>query len=416
MFASKLLGALGVILILFVCWLISENRRAFPFRIVIFGLALQFAAATFILYVPAGVGIFQWIGDKVTTFLNYGYKSADFLFGNLLNPGFSGTFGFQFAAIVLVTIVFFSSFISILYHYGIMQRIVYAMAWVMEKTMGTSGVESLNASANVFLGQTEAPLLIRKYLPYASRSEVCAVMVGGFCTIAGGVMAAYISMGISAETLIAASVIAAPTGLMLSKIAVPPTATDTTTEEIKHIDLPRADNVLVAITDGAADGLKLVLNIIAMLIAFISLIALLDAGFRSLDAWLTPIGFPWLPSSLAELLGYIFQPFAYIANIPANEARTFGALVGQKIALNEFVAYADLAKMIQSGAISERTARIATFALCGFANFSSIAIQIGGLGAMVPDKKTEIAQLGLKAMTIGALANLMTAVIAGLYL
>lgn len=414
MILQKLLSILGIVVVLLVVWLMSEDKKKFPFRIVIWGMILQFTLGFFVLYVPFGIQFFQWVGDQITVFLGYGSKSAEFLFGNMTLPAWSQTFGFQFAITVTVTIVFFSAFVNVLYHFGIMQKIVYGMAWIMQKTMGTSGIESLSGSANVFMGQTEAPLLIRHYLPSASRSELNAIMVCGFATIAGGVMAAYIQMGISATMLITASLISVPGGLYLSKIAVPPDEKVKSLKDLKEVDIPKTESALVAVTNGASDGLMLALNIMAMLIAFIAIIAVFDAGLKLVHDLCLNIGINWIPASLKELLGFVFQPFAYLAGIPAEEAKTFGSLIGSKVSINEFIAYLDLSTLIRNGQISERTAKIATFAICGFANFSSIAIQIGGIGSMAPGRKAEIAQLGVKAMIVGALTNLLTSIIASI--
>ena len=411
---NTLIGIFGILLVFLLVWLLSENKKKFPFRIIIWGIIIQFALAVFVLNVDIGIDMFQWLGGQVRTFLNYSMDSAGLLFGNIAKPENSITFGSQLAIIISVTIIFFSAFVSVLYHLGIIQKVVYAMAWVMQKTMGTSGVESLSASANIFIGQTEAPLLVRHYLRDASRSEINSIMVGGFATIAGGVMAAYIAMGISPVILITASIISAPGGLMLSKIMIPPSGKVRTLKELKETDTPKSENVLTAITNGAGDGMKLSLNIVAMLIAFVAMIAIIDAGLGWLKYLLADMGFAYFPGSLKEILGYIFQPFAYLLSIPQEEIQAFGNLFGTKVGINEFIAFSDLSEMIKSGAISERTAKLATFALCGFANFSSIAIQIGGLGALVPEKKSEIASLGLKAMFIGALTNLLTTMIAGL--
>ena len=409
-------GIIGILIIIGIVWIFSNEKRKFPFRIVLIGIASQLILAYFILKFPIGVEVFNSLGNAVTNFLNSSLKSADFLFGNALNPEHFATFGFQFAIIVTCTIVFFSAFVSILYHYGIIQKIVYFMAWVMQKTLRTSGVESLSASANIFLGQTEAPLLIRHYLKDVSTSELFSIMTVGFATIAGGVMAAYIAMGIDATFLITASIISAPGGLILSKIVIPPPAKVTSLEELETIEIPKSSNILMAISNGATDGIMLSINIMAMLIAFIALIAIFDGGLGIVHNWLSPLGLDYFPSSFRQLLGYIFMPFAFITGIPWEEAQAFGGLLGTKLAVNEFVAFSDLSEMIRSGAISTRTATIATFALCGFANFSSIAIQIGGIGSLVPERKEELSRLGLKAMLTGAMTNLMTATIAGMLL
>lgn len=413
MIVTKLISVLGIVLIFSIAWLMSENRRRFPWRVVIWGLILQFSLAIIVLYIPIGVKVFKWFGDLVAQFLEFSKRGAEFVFGNLGKTENQNVFGYQFAIIISSTIIFFSAFVSILYRYGIIQRFVYWMAWVMSKTMGTSGVESLSAASNVFLGQTEAPLLVRHYLNKSTRSELFSIMVGGYATIAGGVMAAYISMGISPVILITASLISAPGGLIVSKIVIYPASSVKDIKEVKNISVPETQNILDAITQGAGDGMKLAINVVAMLIAFISIISLLDSGFLLVNSWLEPVGI-YFPKSLKEIFGYVFLPFAYIVGIPSNEAQTFASLLGTKISINEFIAYADLAQLIKSGAISQRTIDLATFALCGFANLGSIAIQIGGLGALVPSRRSEIVQLGFKAMIVGALVNLLTATIAGI--
>ncbi len=413
MIVERLLCILGIVIIFFLAWLLSENKRKFPVRVVVWGFAIQFALAVLVLYVPFGVYSFRWLGDRVAEFLSFSQRGAEFVFGNLGRSEYKNTFGYQFAIIISATVIFFSAFVSVLYRYGIIQRVVYAMAWVMSKTMRTSGVESLSAASNVFLGQTEAPLLVRHYLTNATRSELFSIMCGGFATIAGGVMAAYIQMGISPVILITASLISAPGSLMLSKVVIEPKSSVQRIEEIKQISIPETKNLLDAITRGAGDGMRLAINIVAMLIAFISLIAIVDAALVLVHNWLAPLGI-YSPMSLKETFGYLFVPFAYLVGIPPSEAQVFASLFGTKISINEFIAYADLASLIKSGAISQRTIDLSTFALCGFANLGSIAIQIGGLGALVPDRRTEVVQLGFKAMLVGALTNLLTAAIAGI--
>ncbi|MCX7880386.1 MAG: NupC/NupG family nucleoside CNT transporter [Ignavibacteria bacterium] len=415
MFWTKILSFFGLLFVFLLVWLISENKRKFPVRVVFWGLILQFGFALLVLYVPFGVESFRWLGDRVAEFLDFSKKGAEFVFGNLGKIEHQNLFGYQFAVIISATIIFFSSVVAVLYRYGIIQRIVYAMAWVMSKTMGTSGVESLSAASNVFLGQTEAPLLVRHYLPNATRSELFSIMCGGFATIAGGVMAAYIQMGISPVILITASLISAPGSLMLSKIVIEPKSSVKSIKEVKHITIPETKNILDAITQGASDGMRLAINVVAMLIAFVSLIALIDAGLNLVHTWLAEVGI-YFPKSLKEIFGYVFLPFAFLVGIPAEEAKIFASLLGTKISINEFIAYANLAEMIKNGALSQRTITLATFALCGFANFGSIAIQIGGIGALVPERRHEVALLGFKAMIVGALANLLTATIAGLIL
>ncbi len=412
MFWAKIISLIGILVIFFICWLISENKRKFPFRVVLWGLGLQLVFALLVLYVPIGVNTFRWLGDQISEFLNFSKKGAEFVFGNASKTEYQNVFGYQFAIIISSTIIFFSAFVAILYRYGIIQRVVYWMAWVMSRTMGTSGVESLSAASNVFLGQTEAPLLVRHYLTSATRSELFSIMCGGFATIAGGVMAAYIQMGISPVILITASLISAPGSLMLSKIVIEPKSSVKDIKDVKNIYVPETKNILDAITQGASDGMKLAINVVAMLIAFISLIAIVDSLLQLLNSWMSPIGIS-TPKSLREVFGYVFLPFAYLVGIPSNEAHYFASLLGTKISINEFIAYTDLANLTQAGVLSERTIKLSTFALCGFANFGSIAIQIGGLGALVPSRRDEIVQLGFKAMIVGALTNLLTATIAG---
>jgi CNT family concentrative nucleoside transporter len=413
MIVERLLCILGIVVIFSLAWLLSENKRKFPVRVVVWGFAIQFSLAMLVLYIPFGVYSFRWIGDRIAEFLSFSQKGAEFVFGNLGKSEYKNVFGYQFAIIISATVIFFSAFVSVLYRYGIIQRVVYAMAWVMAKTMRTSGIESLSAASNVFLGQTEAPLLVRHYLNNATRSELFSIMCGGFATIAGGVMAAYIQMGISPVILITASLISAPGSLMLSKVVIEPKSSVQRIEEIKQIAIPETKSLLDAITRGAGDGMRLAINIVAMLIAFISLIAVVDAGLGLLHNWLAPVGI-YSPTSLKEIFGYLFVPFAYLVGIPPGEAQVFASLFGTKISINEFIAYADLANLIRSGAISQRTIDLSTFALCGFANLGSIAIQIGGLGALVPERRTEVVQLGFKAMLVGALTNLLTTAIAGI--
>lgn len=382
-----------------------------PWRIILWGFALQFALAFVVLYTPWGVAAFENIGNAFTTLLSFSKTGTLFLFGNLVHPHYFNTFGAQVALTIVPTIIFFSSFISVLYHIGVMSRIVYGIAWVMNKTMGTSGPETLNAAANIFIGQTEAPILIRGYLDRCSQSEIQAIMVAGFATIASSVMGAYISFGISAKYLLFASILAAPGSLLISKIAFPPTGDELTFNHISPSAERTATNVLEAATNGARDGLMLALNVVAMLLAFIALVAVADAGMLWIHERVL-----WFPSSLSNALAYVFMPFAYLVGVPQNEAHIFAKLFGTKIALNEFIAYKDLADAIKLGALSQKTATLCTIALCGFANISSIAIQIGGIGALAPNRRIDLARVGWRSMTLGALTNLMVTAIASLFL
>jgi CNT family concentrative nucleoside transporter len=409
---EQAIGILGIVFILFLCWLLSENKRAFPWRMVIIGLSLQIVIAIFIMKLPFGIALMSGIGNAVSGFLALASNGAQMLFGNIADPAYGKTFGFQFAFSVLPVIIFFSSVMSMMYHLGIMQYIVRGMSWFMSRTLKTTGIESLSASANVFLGQTEAPLLIKPYLASATRSELNTVMVGGFITIAGGVMAGYIQMGVPASSLITASVMSAPAGLMLSKIVIPSPKQESSMVKTKP-ELPQSSTLLEAAANGAMDGLKLSAGIAAMLIAFVAIIAGINLGMLNLHTFLAQYSI-WFPHDLKALFGLLFTPIGYVIGIPAQDISTFGALFGTKLSLNEFLAYADLSTYIKQGNLMPKTVTMSTFALCGFANFSSIAIQIGGIGAMIPERKKDIAELGLKAMITGALGNLLTATLAGL--
>jgi CNT family concentrative nucleoside transporter len=377
---------------------------------VITGTALQFVFALLILRTPWGRSFFSWLNDAVTGFLDFSDKGAAFLFG----PGFAEH---MFAFKVLPTIIFFSSLITVLYYFGVLQWIVAKMAKIMVKVMGTSGTESLAAAVNVFVGQTEAPLLIRPYVATLTNSEMMALMVGGFANIAGGVLAAYVSMGISAGHLIASSVMSAPASLLIAKMMFPETEHSHSKGEVDiQVERPWA-NAIEAASDGASEGVKLALNVAGMLIAFIALVAVVDASlgkFCELVQGHLWAGMPLL--TLQGVLGTLLRPLAWVMGVPWDEAGRVGSLLGIKTVLNEFVAYGELQKMIAAGELSERARTIATYALCGFANFSSIAIQIGGIAPMAPERRGDLARLGLKAMIGGSLATFQTAVIAGMLL
>ena len=401
---TQLVPLLGLVVMLGLAWALSVNRSAIRWRPVVVGTALQLLFAVLILRTEAGRAVFDFIGAGVTRFLDFTDAGAEFVFGEKFKE-------FYFAFKVLPTIIFFSSFITILYYFGILQRVVRLFARIMMKAMGTSGSESLSASANIFVGQTEAPLLIKPYVGTMTKSELMAVMTGGFATIAGGVMAAYVGMGISAKHLLAASVMSAPAALVMAKLMFPETEESPTAGKVSiEVERPWA-NSLDAAASGATDGLKLALNVGAMLIAFVALIALLDYPIGRLghllgyDSW-----------SLKAGLGLIFRPLAWVMGVPWQETPQVGALIGIKTAVNEFVGYAEMQKMIAAGQLSERAQVIATYALCGFSNFSSIAIQIGGIGAIAPERKADLARLGLRAMVAGSLACFQTATIAGLLL
>jgi CNT family concentrative nucleoside transporter len=414
-------SAIGIIVIMLIAVAWSSGRRHIPWRTVLWGLLLQVALCLLVIVFPPGVEAFRRLGDGITWFLGFATEGASFLFGDLPLPKGQAVVGFQFALTITSVIVFFSSFMAILYHYGIMQRIVRFTAGLLQRTMRTSPIESINAVGEIFLGQTESPLLVRHYIPHITASELFAMMVGGFATIAGSTMGVYIARGISATDLMIASILAAPAALVLAKVAEPqaPVADEDAPSHAASVDLDPvigAGNVLDAVARGALDGAKLALNVIVVLIAFKALVAAFDAmmgiGATSLMSW----GLPWAPRSIEELLGVLFLPFAWLAGIPAQEAQTFASLLGTKISLTEFIAYDRLADLVAQGALSERTVRLATIALCGFANVMSIGIQIGGYGMMAPGRRADVARFGFKAMCIGALANLLTACLVGLFI
>lgn len=412
---DRLISLVGVVAMIFIAWLMSYDRRNFPWRIVFWGTGLQLVFAFFILWTDVGKTVFQWTGEKVSAFLDFTRFGSQFLFDNLAKPEYQTTFGFQFAFRILPTIIFFSAIMSMLYHLGLMQKIVEGIARVMAKTMGTSGAESLSCSSNIFVGQTEAPLLIRPFIAKATNSELMAIMCGGFATVAGGVMAGYIAMGIPAAHLLAASVMSAPAALLIAKVILPEKEEPVTKGHVKVPPGKIADDVIEAAAVGAADGVKLAVNVGAMLLAFIAIIAVVNAGMGVLhDALANWAGFPYFPQDLRTLFGWIFSPLAWLMGVPWKDCAEFGNLLGTKISINEFIAYVHLGELIKSGGMSERGITIATYALCGFANFSSIAIQIGGIGGMAPERRGDLAKLGLRAMFGGALASWMTAAVAGM--
>jgi concentrative nucleoside transporter, CNT family len=413
-------SAIGIVIIAAIAFVWSSSRSRIPWRTVAWGMILQVVLCLLIIVFPPGIELFRRLGDGITWFLGFANEGAAFLFGDLPLPKGQAVVGFQFALTITSVIVFFSSFMAILYHYGIMQRIVSFTAGLLQRTMRTSPIESINAVGEIFLGQTESPLLVRHYIPHISASELFAMMVGGFATIAGSTMGVYVARGISAADLMIASILAAPAALVLAKIAEPEAPSHAPDEKpASVVDLDpvlHSGNVLDAIARGALDGAKLALNVIVVLIAFKALVAAFDSmmgiGATSLMQW----GLPWAPHSIEEMLGVLFLPFAWMCGVPSHEAQTFASLLGTKISLTEFIAYDRLADYVSSGALSERTVRLATIALCGFANVMSIGIQIGGYGMMAPGRRAEVARFGFKAMCIGALANLLTACLVGLFI
>ena len=409
----RMIAACGLIAMIAIAWFLSSDRRRFPWRVVVGGMVLQVTFALMILRTRPGQSVFQLLGDFFTKLLDFVDAGSSFVFGEDFRQHY-------FAFKVLPTIIFFSAFMSILYHLGVMQFVVRLLGAVMQRTLGTSGAESLSAAANIFVGQTEAPLVIKPYLPGMTRSEMMAVMVGGFSTVAGGVMAAYVGMNINAAHLITASVISAPAALLIAKVLQPETDKPETSGLTSH-SLPReTKNLIEAATVGASDGLRLALNVGAMLIAFMALIAMIDYGMEHISAWvMAQFGIvdaaPW---TLSRLCGLVFAPLAWLIGIEWKECLAAGELLGIKMVANEFVAYERLsrwlAEPVETRVLSERSVTIITYALCGFSNFASIGIQVGGIGGLVPERRTELTQLGLRAMLGGTLACLMTACIAGI--
>ncbi|MEL7333117.1 MAG: NupC/NupG family nucleoside CNT transporter [Cyanobacteria bacterium J06560_2] len=410
---EKIISLLGIAIFLGIAYSLSTNRQAIRWKPVVGGLILQFLLAIFILRTRVGLAIFSWLGDLIVQFFAYSDAGSIFVFGEDFKD-------FFFAFKVLPSIIFFSAFISILYHYGILQRAVKGMAWIMRRAMGISGVESLSAAANVFVSQTEAPLVIRPYIKSMTTSELNAVMVGGFATVSGWLLPAFISLGISAEHLITASVMSAPAGLAIAKILCP--ETQSVNRDPVDVAHKKATNVIDAVTTGASEGVKIAVSIAAMVIAFLGLLA----AVNGLLGWAGGlVGLPQL--SLELIMSYLLAPVAWLMGIAWSDCSQVAVLLGKKVILNEFIAYTSLQQLIEGTSVipgqtqvavevSERSLTIATYALCGFANLGSIGIQIGGLSALAPDRQSELAELGLRAMIGGTLASFMTAAIAGFLL
>ena len=438
--SARLVSLLGMVVLLVLGWLMSTDRRAIPWRVIVYGIGLQLVFAVLILKTPAGEQVFSWINDVVVALLGFTVEGAKFLFGNLVDntvpvtgdgalaPGTVAQTGAFFAFNVLPTIIFFSSIMTLAYHLGIMQAVVKGVAWVMQRTMRTSGAETLSASGNIFMGQTEAPLLIKPFVATMTKSELMAVMTGGFATVAGGVLAAYVGMLVAffpdiAGHLLAASVMSAPAALVFAKLMYPekeePLTRDGMNVQVEKIDA----NAIDAAARGASEGLSLALNVAAMLLAFIAIVALVNA----LLGWATDaVGLTGMLRAsgivggdqrltLEVIFGWLLAPLAWVMGVPWRDAVEVGSLLGIKTVLNEFVAYLQLANTLSADAgLSPRSVVIATYALCGFANFSSIGIQIGGIGGLAPSRRSDLARIGMRAMIAGTLASFMTATIAGL--
>ena len=403
-------SVLGIVVLLVIAVLFSNNRKAINLRTVLGALAIQIGFAALILYVPFGHDALQATANGVSNVIAYGNEGINFVFGGLANPS---NVGFIFAVKVLPIIVFFSGLISVLYYLGIMQVVIKVIGGALQAALGTSKAESMSAAANIFVGQTEAPLVVRPYIKNMTQSELFAIMAGGTASIAGSVMAGYAGMGVPLTYLIAASFMAAPAGLLFAKILFPQTE-QFTDKQPEADDSEKPTNVLEAMAGGASAGMQLALNVGAMLIAFVGLIALVNGILGGVGGW-----FGYGDLTLQSIFGWIFKPLAYLIGVSWDESAIAGQMIGMKLAVNEFVGYLEFAKYLQPDTavvLSEKTKAIITFALCGFANFSSIAILIGGIGGMAPNRRGDVARLGLKAVVAGTLANLMSATIAGLFI
>jgi concentrative nucleoside transporter, CNT family len=425
---SNLTGLLGVTVFVAIALLFSTARSRINWRLVASGIALQFTLAFLLLRFPPVVALFEFLARAVTKIISFSDAGITFVFGELGNAG--GPWGFVFAVRVLPVIIFFASIMAILYHLRVMQAVVACVAWVLRRTLGVTGAEATSAAANIFVGQTEAPLTIRPYLPTMTRSQICAVMVGGFATIAGSVLAAFVGIlgGESEEArvlfakhLLTASVMSAPAGLVMAKLLMPETETPRDEALGSLLAQPvETRNVLDAAVSGASDGLRLALNVGAMLIAFAAIIAMLNWPLSALSeqqhvaSWRADYGIPVL--TLQTILGTLCTPAAWLMGVPWADCTKFGSLIGQQVVATEFVAYLDLGKHIKNNTLDPRSAQIATYALCGFCNFASIGIQIGGLSALAPDRRADFAAIALRAMFGGLLACWCTAAVAGIFI
>src|SRR5690349_2623952 len=404
---QRLTGIFGIALILGIGIALSRNRRAISWRVVGWGVGLQLAFAIFVLRVPLGHELFNTLGDAVKAILAFSYVGSEFVFGEIGKQ--HSSLGVIFAFQVLPAIIFVAALFAILYYLGVMQLVVKGFAVVMNKVMGASGAESLNVAASIFMGQTEAPLTVRPFLPKMTRSELMTVMTAGMAHVSGSIMAAYIAFGIEARHLLTAVIMTAPGTIMMAKILEPETETPETLGGVK-VEIPRTDvNVVDAAARGTSEGLHLMLNVIAMLISFIALIALCNGILGWAHGFVA-----WLPGDLQTILGWIFRPIAYVMGVPWHDSGTVGGLLGTRMVLNEFIAYAQLGPL--KAQLDPLSFTIATFALCGFANVSSVGIQIGGIGALVPERKHDLARLGFRAMIAGTLANFLSATLAGMLL
>jgi len=402
---GRFAGLLGLATMIGLAYLFSTDRKAIRLKTVLWGLGLQVSFAFFVLRFEIGRNIFQTAGFYVNKLLSYSYVGSEFVFGEIGKK--ISSMGFSFAFQVLPTIIFIAAFFALLYHIGVMQLIIRVAAWIMTRVMGASGAESLNVAASIFMGQTEAPLTIRPFLNKLTKSELMVVMTSGMAHVSGGIMAAYIAFGIEAKHLLTAVIMTAPGTLLMAKMLVPETEQALTAGKVQMPEMEKEPNVLGAISRGTIDGLHLALNVAAMLVTFLALLALLNAMMGWGHAHLA-----WFPSSLQQVFGWIFAPVAWVIGIPWKECGAMGNLLGTRMVINELVAFQQLGAI--KSTLDPRTFTIATFALCGFANFSSIGIQIGGIGALAPEQRGQLAKFGIRAMLAGTMANLMSASIVGM--
>ena len=408
---GRFTGILGLLTMLGLAYAFSTNRRAIRLKTVAWGLGLQVVFAIFVLKIDLGRTLFQKAGDAVSRLLGYAFAGSQFVFGDLGKQG--SHFGFYFAFQVLPTVIFICALFAVLYYLGVMQLVIKAAAWLMIRLMGVSGAESLNVDASIFMGQTEAPQTIRPFLSDLTYSELMTVMTSGMAHVSGSIMAAYIAFGIEPKHLLSAVIMTAPGTLVMAKMLVPETEVPRTAGRVvmseEEVEVEKNENLLGAIARGTTDGLHMALNIAAMLISFLALIALFDGIMGGIHAHIA-----WFPSSLEAILGALFAPIAWVIGVPWHDCRLIGNLLGVRMVLNELVAFSMLGP--QKAILDPRSFTIATFALCGFANFSSIGIQMGGIGALAPNKRGDLAKLGIRAMLAGTMANLMSASIAGMLL
>lgn len=409
---GRFTGILGLITMLGLAYLFSANRRAIRIKTVAWGLGLQVVFAFLVLKFELGRKVFARAGDAVKWLLSFSYEGSQFVIGQLGMK--DSPMGFSFAFQVLPTIIFIAAFFAILYHIGVMQFIIKWAARAMTVVMGASGAESLNVAASIFMGQTEAPLTIRPYLPRVTRSELMTIMTSGMAHVSGGIMGAYIAFGVEPKHILTAVIMTAPGTLLIAKMLVPETEQPETAGrvELHRSEEEKKENFLGAIARGTSDGLSLAINVGAMLIAFIALIYLTNGILGGVHNFLAAYGVTFFPESLQQMFGFVFAPVAWVIGVPWKDCTQIGNLLGTRMALNELVAFSQLGPM--KATLSDRSFTIATFALCGFANFSSIGIQIGGIGALAPNKRDELAKLGIRAMLAGTMANLMSASIVGI--